>query len=213
MNSKYRYLTVALIGAMLLVPAVLFGQSSPNGSGEVDYNFNQLSGVSPFRTIPWGASKEYVLKNDPSARKETGKDYLVLTSTLAEIQVDITYFFFKGHFIKGTYMTTENLGDYSTYMEKYQRFKALLTEKYGRPKIDLVNWVDVTFKNRPEKWLTAVSRGHLEHFAFWELENKIIISIKFSSVNEQPSLKIEYYIKNFDDRMDKIDDDEILKDL
>jgi hypothetical protein len=198
---------------MVFAPGVLYAQSSPNGNGEVDYNFNQLSGVSPFRTIPWGASKEYVLKSDPSPRKETGKDYLVLKNTLADVQVDITYFFFKGHFIKGTYKTTENLGDYSSYMEKYERFKALLTEKYGGPKIDLVNWLDVSYKNRPDKWLTAISRGHLEHFAIWELENKITIMIKFSAVNEQPSIKIEYQIKNFDDRMDKIDDDEILKDL
>lgn len=209
---KIFFIHVAIVASFLCTAEIGVAQSQPNGD-QVDYNFDQLQGISPFRTIPWGASKEYVLKNDKSPRKETGKDYLVLKSTLADIKVDITYFFFKGHFIKGVYMANEDLGDYSTYMEKYERFKTLLSEKYGSPKIDLHNWVDVTYKDRPDRWLTAISRGHLEHFAFWELEDKIIISIKFGAVNEQPSIKIEYYIKNFDDRMDKIDDDEILQDL
>lgn len=188
-----------------------YAQVEPNGKN-VGYNFDQLRGMPPFRSIPWGASKEYVLKNDSSPRKETGKDYIVLKGQLDDVDVDITYFFWKGHFIKGVYLTTDILGEYSSYFEQFSRFKELLTKKYGKPIIDLTNWADVTYKNRPDKWLVALSRGHLEHFAYWSQE-QIVISIKLSAVNERPAIKIEYYIKNFDEKMNQSNNKDVLEDL
>ena len=202
-----------IILLLLLLCSVPGAHAQSNGGGsDIGYNFEQLRGLPPFRDVPWGASKKQVLNKDKSERKETGKDYLVLANTLDGVDVDITYFFWRDHFIKGVYLTTENLGEYSGYYDKYERFKDLLSQKYGNPKIDLTNWVDVTYKNRPEKWLVAISRGHLEHFAIWEQED-IVISIKFSAVNDRPSVKIEYFIKNFDAEMDETDDFEVLKDL
>lgn len=208
---KLKGLSILLLFIFCLGGTSVYSQVEPNGKS-IGYDFDKLRGMPPFRSIPWGASKEYVLQNDPNPRKETGKDYLVLKGQLDDIDVNITYFFWEGHFIKGVYLTTDILGEYSTYFETFTRFKDLLVQKYGKPIIDLTNWVDVSYKNRPDKWLLALSRGHLEHFAYWSQE-QIVISIKLGAVDERPAIKIEYYIKNFDEKMNQSNNKDVLKDL
>lgn len=179
----------------------------------IAYDFSKLKTSDKFRKIPWGASKEQVLKSDPSTRKETGEDYLVLTDELGDYSVDITYFFWRGYFIKGTYQTTDSFNDFAGYYEQYTMFKEGLTKKYGRPRIDIKgNWSDVTYKNRPDKWQIALANGHLEYFAIWQKDN-IVISIKLGSIDNSPSVKLEYYIDNFDSEMQQVDDADILEDL
>lgn len=200
-----------ILFVLVFVAGAVDAQSN-NPGGQANFDFSRFDNLPTFRSIPWGASKEYVLRNDNSQRIETGQDFLRLRNRLGDLEVDITYFFWRGHHIKGTYLTNENLGEYSTYFERYNWLKSLLAQKYGRPKIDLTNWADHTFKNQPHRWLTAISRGHLEHFAFWE-EEDIVISIRFAAVNQRPSIMIEYFIKNFDAEVDQTDDAEVLRKL
>lgn len=207
-----QYIFSVVLVSVLLVSAVDAQSNNPNSGGETNYDFSRFDNLPTFRSIPWGASKEYVLRNDDSQRIETGADFLRLRDNLGDLSVDVTYFFWRGHHIKGTYVTHQNLGEYSSYIERYNHLKGLLAQTYGMPKIDLMNWIDHTHKNQPNRWITAISRGHLEHFAFWE-EEEIVISIKFAAVNQRPSIMIEYYIKNFDAEMDQTDDAEILRKL
>lgn len=181
---------------------------------DIFYDFDRLSASDTFRNIPWGASKQQILEKDISPRKEVGDDYLVLTGQLGkDINVDISYFFWRGHFIKGTYLTTDSYKDFSGYLEKYDYIRRNLVEKYGQPKIFLSNyWSDVTYKNRPDKWLLALSLGHVRYIAYWQ-KNNIVIGIELGSVNSTAAIKIEYFIDNFDSEMQQVDDSDILRDL
>ena len=198
---------------LMFVVAVgsVLGQKKPNGHS-TGYNFDDLSELAAFRQIPWGENKEFILANDPSPRKETGKDYLVLSGQLDDVNVDIIYFFWEGHFIKGTYVTTEVFADYPSIYEKYTKFKKLLSDKYGEAKIDIQNWNVVTYRDRRDRWLYALAKGHQEHLAFWQRE-RVIISIKLLSISERPSIKIEYYIEDIDRNIENKDDQDILRDL
>ena len=202
---------ICFLIVIVFVTGAVDAQSN-NPGGQTNFDFSRFDNLPTFRSIPWGASKDYVLRNDDSQRIETGQDFLRLRNKLGDLEVDITYFFWRGHHIKGTYLTTQNLGEYSNYIERYNWLKSLLSQKYGSPKIDLMNWADHSFKNQPNRWLTAVSRGHLEHFAFWE-EEDIVISIRLGAVNQRPSILVEYFIKNFDAEMDQTDDAEVLRKL
>jgi len=201
-----------MTGFLASAPGSVLAQNGPNSNNNIGYNFDKLKGLPPFRNIPWGSSKEYILENDVSERIETGEDYLILKDNLADIEVEVTYFLWRKHFIKGVYKTTEHMGEYSSYIEVYQRFKELLSKKYGNPMIDLTNWSDIQYKNQPSKWLLAISKGHLEHVAYWE-QQSIIISIKFEAVEGQPVIKIEYYIQNFNNEIEETDDTDVLQDL
>jgi len=188
-------------------------QVQPNGaSGDVFYDFSQLSSSDNFRNIPWGASKEQVLSSDSSPRKETGEDYLILEGKLANTNVDISYFFWKGYFIKGSYLTTESFSDFSGYLEKYETLKDGLTKKYGSPMLDMIIWNDFMYKSKPERWLVALSKSHLEYISYWQ-KDKIIISAKMVSINSRPTIKIEYFIDKFDAEIQQVDDSDILRDL
>lgn len=180
--------------------------------GEPFYDFSKLSSADNFRNIPWGASKEQVLSSDSSPRKETGEDYLILEGKLSNIRVDISYFFWKGYFIKGAYITNEHFNDFSGYMEKYQILKEKLEKKFGSPLLDMIIWNDFEFKSKPERWLLALSRSHLEYSAYWQ-KDKIIISLKMESINNRPAIKIEYFIDKFDAEIQQVDDSDILRDL
>lgn len=210
-DSFLLFLLVASLG--IATPSI--AQQNPNangskGKGDISFNFSGLQGA--FRGIPWGATKEYVLKNDPFERKETGEDYLVLTGRLGDIKVDATYIFWRDHLIKGTYITSDNFGDFANHVERYRYLKDLLADKYGRPKLDLQNWINITYKSMPDRYLNAISEGHLKYMAFWQ-QDRIIISIEFAAIDKKPVIKIEYYIENFDAEMDQTDDTEVLRDL
>lgn len=188
-------------------------QVQPNGvGGDVFYDFSQLSSSDNFRNIPWGASKEQVLSSDSSPRKETGEDYLILEGKLANTNVDISYFFWKGYFIKGSYLTSESFSDFSGYLEKYETLKEGLTKKYGSPMLDMIIWNDFMFKSKPERWLLALSKSHLEYISYWQ-KDKIIISAKMVSINSRPAIKVEYFIDKFDAEIQQVDDSDILRDL
>lgn len=179
---------------------------------DISYDFDRLRSSDTFRGIPWGASKQQILEVDNNERKENGDDYLVLSGQLSDINVDISFFFWRGHFIKGTYFTTDSWKDFAGYLEKYEYLKRVLIKKYGQPKIDLRNWTDVQFKNTPDRWLQALGKGHVEYFAIWQKDN-VVIQIELGSKNANPGIKIEYYIDNFDTEMQQVDDTDILKDL
>lgn len=200
------------IAAKTTTPATPTAQQAPKN--DIFYDFDRLSSSDTFRNIPWGASKEQILEKDSSPRKETGDDYLILTGQLGkDINVDISFFFWRGHFIKGTYLTTDAYKDFAGYLEKYDYIRRNLVEKYGQPKIYLSNyWSDVTYKNRPDRWLQALSKGHVKYIAYWQKDN-IVIGIELGSVNSTASIKIEYFIDNFDTEMQQVDDSDILRDL
>lgn len=214
MNQISKILYLGLLVVLSTFTAAL-SQNSPNGvkgKGDAASVFTQFQGLPTFRAIPWGATKEFVLRNDKSKPKETGEDYLVLRDQLGELSVDITYFFWRGHFVKGAYQTTNDLKNYSSYIEKYENLKRLITQKYSTPMLDLTNWIDFSYRNNQSMWLRALSIGHLEHFAYWK-NDQLIISIKLSGINEKPVIKVEYYIQNFDNKMEETNDREILDDL
>lgn len=180
--------------------------------GDGFYDFSKLSSSDNFRNIPWGASKEQVLSSDSSPRKETGEDYLILEGKLSNVKVDISYFFWKGYFIKGAYATTEVLNDFSGYIEKYETFKENLAKKYGSPMLDMIIWNDFMYKSKPERWFLALSKSHLEYTCYWQ-KDKIIIALKMIAINGKPTIKIEYFIDKFDAEIQNVDDSDILRDL
>lgn len=179
---------------------------------EPSFDFSRFRGKTEFRNVPWGASKEDILRQDKATRKETGPNHLILNTFLSDVNLDITYFFWKNNLIKGVYITTTSLGEYSKYLEKYNYFKELLKQKQGKPYIDTANWHSMEFKNQPNKWLLAVQRGQLEHFAIWEKDG-IVVTIKFCQIGGMPRIMMEYYISNIDSDIERTDDKEVLKDL
>lgn len=202
---------VILLGVLMLTSVYPHTVYALN-EDEESYDFSQFEDLPPFRNIPWGASREYVLENDDSQRIETGENYLVLRNELGDLDMDITYYFWRDHFVKGVYVSNEELGSYESYIQNYRRLKDLLDQKYGEPLLDLRRWADHTYQNRSDRWLTALSNGHLEHFAFWE-EEELIISIRLGSVDQRPTIELEYYIRDFEREMDQTDDSEILENL
>ena len=205
-------LGVCLLTGLLIQPS-LHPSYAVVSEDQEQYDFDQFNDLPPFRSIPWGESRQYVLENDDSQRVETGENYLVLRDELGNLSVDITYYFWRDHLVKGSYVSNRELGSYESYMDNYRRLKDLLYQKYGEPLLDLRRWADHTYQNRSERWLTALSNGHLEHFAFWE-EGELIISIRLGAVDQRPTIELEYYIRDFESDMDSSTDDaDILDDL
>jgi hypothetical protein len=185
---------------------------APVEPAQPTFDFSRYRGKTEFRNVPWGASKEDILRQDKSTRKATGADLLVVTTTLNDVNYEVRYFFWRNNLIKGVYLSMNNLGEYSKFLEKYNYFKGLLITKHGKPYIDTANWSSMELKREPNKWLLAVQRGQLEHFAIWERDG-IVVQIKFSQIEGQPRILIEYYIANIDADIERTDDKEILKDL
>jgi len=202
-----------LIILVFTVGSVIITQAQSNSaSGNLSYDFSKLNGLPTFRSIPWGSSKSDILSNETGERLRTGKQYLIVKDSLAGVEVEVKYFFWRGHFIKGVYETFQNLGEYSNYFDRYARIKEVLTEKYGTPILDITNWKNMRYKNNPGRWLVAVRQGDLEHVAYWKL-NYIIISARFASFNGTPEIQVEYLIDNFHSDLVEIKNSEILEDL
>ena len=207
---KFTLHVVIIISLSLVCWSVTQAQNS-SSQGKIAYDFNKLDGLPTFRSIPWGSSKSYILSNEDGIRLRTGSQYLILKDSLAGTAVEVKYFFWKEHLIKGVYETFNNLGEYSSYFDRYDRIKDVLTEKYGEPLLDITNWKNMRYKNNPGRWIVAVRQGDLEHVAYWKL-NYIIISARFASFNGTPKVQVEYLIDNFHSDLTKDENTEILLD-
>jgi len=66
----------------------------------------------------------------------------------------------------------KNLND---YIKDYENLKKYLIEKYDDPTEEGIEWKKDKYRNEPDKWGLAVSKGDLHYFSIWDTSKTTVI--------------------------------------
>jgi len=150
-----------------------------------------------FRNSKWGMTQEEVtaleVKMDPV---EVNKNTIRYKTQILGKNVELIYLFSQDKLAGAAYKLDDNYLNSNHFLNTYQQFTAALTQKYGPPGEEKINWLNDQFKNVNQKRGLALSLGHTEYFASWETASSIIRSI-LKEKNHDVLCLIEYRDKGY----------------
>lgn len=151
-----------------------------------------------FRGFNWGSSINQVKANEKSKPWQINEvtnnidDILYYDDQLAGSDVTVIYQFNDNDkLINGSYIFGKKYSDPQLYLHDYEKFKELLTIKYGKPISDEEEWSSNTTPFTKENYGQAISDGYLDLIAVWSTDNSII-KIVLLTLNNHPSLQIHH---------------------
>ncbi len=74
--------------------------------------------------------------------------------------------------------------DGSDPIDDYEMLKEKMTEKYGGPVVNEINWTDETYKENKEKWADAMKYGYVSMYTKWELPDDVVAILCFDDENK-----------------------------
>jgi hypothetical protein len=122
----------------------------------------------------WGAAKDRIinLEGRPSSQERiNGLEVIRYKRSIMAKNCLVEYIFDNNRLVTARYNLLEKYADKNRYIEDYLKIKDHLVSRIGAPRADTVTWQDSTYKSNNAHWGTALSMGHLEYHAEWELSD------------------------------------------
>jgi len=120
----------------------------------------------------WGATKDRIinLEGRPTSQERiNGLEVIRYKRSIIAKNCLVEYIFDNNRLVTARYNLLEKYADKNRYIEDYLKIKDHLVSRIGAPRADTVTWQDSTYKSNNARWGTALSMGHLEYHAEWEL--------------------------------------------
>lgn len=140
-----------------------------------------------FRKAQWGMTQEKVvrLEGNPAAREDMDEYYVMrYWDSIKDMSCWVDYIFKEGKLVKARYVFLVKHDYKSQYFGDYKKAKDFLTEVHGQSPLTNINWLNPTYKEDYSNWGLAVSLGHLEYSAIWNVPETEIILRLFGENNE-----------------------------
>ena len=184
-----------------------------HNDGTWEYVKNNTNSSSfKFRKIEWGASKNTVKSIEKSKLIFDEKDKLIYEDYVLTFETWIFYSFVNDKLVQGNYIFRNRHSNQTDFIADYKNTKEKLIKKYGQPSEDEFFWKDDLYKDSPNDWGIAVSKGDLFYYAIWELETTQI-GISLSGDNYEVKHIIEYHSKKFKDIKESVRNKEDLEEI
>jgi len=161
-----------------------------------------------FRNTHWGMTKDEVT-NIEGTTYVSQKDTLCYRGTVNNKECAILYTFYFGKLYLAGYLFFQTYNNPNDYIDDYNKLKGLLTQKYGNPIEEKVNWKNTRYKNDPEQYGKALIKGDLEFKNYWENERTEIMMKLYRNNKKKIKIIITYKSKN----KNPPNNDDPLKDL
>jgi len=132
-----------------------------------------------FRSVNWGMSREQVIEIEGEYDYDNRDRIYYNDVSVNGCRADLMYTFDNNKLYKGSYVIKGSLATYNNYIDFIEK----LTEKYGKPVVDEINWakgVDPT-KVPVTKYDLAIQRDLLYCYSEWRYNRTTIeMSILYS---------------------------------
>jgi hypothetical protein len=181
------------VGALLTINSLTIAQNS----------------TTDFRGFNWGSSFTQVKSNEKAKPWDINDlannkdDILFYDDQLAGSDVTVIYQFNDNDkLINGTYIFGKKYSDPQLYLQDYEKFKGLLTQKYGKPASDAEEWSSNTTPFVKENYGQAICDGYLDLITVWSTDNSII-KVVLLTLNNRPSLQIHHTAKKLNELENK----------
>jgi hypothetical protein len=158
-----------------------------------------------FRGFNWGSSFRNVKLSEAAPLiLTTGNDELVYKDILGGSDCNVYYIFNDNDKLEsGMYIFTKKYSNPQLYMEDYNNFKNLLTEKYGKPTSEKEYWSSRSLEIEKHNFGQAVADGNLSLNTVWYTDRSTIKIELISSLEHTPSLQIHYTANSLDELENK----------
>ncbi len=132
-----------------------------------------------FRNAKWGMKKSEVKKLEEAQLKEGGSSGLLYIGTISDLDCGILYRFVEDKLVLGMYGITEIHFDPNEYIDDFDRFRTILTQKYGLPITEEAKWKTEESERDYGNLGYEILKGNLVMGCVWELpKTKILLLIK-----------------------------------
>jgi hypothetical protein len=121
-----------------------------------------------FRNTNWGITSEQVKMLESAKLVMDNGKMLSYDEMVGGIPCQIVYLFVKDQLTNSHYFFKAEHAADSLHIHDYEMLKAVISEKYGRPRLDDATWKDDTYRSSGEKTGLAIRSGHLQLAAQWE---------------------------------------------
>jgi len=133
-----------------------------------------------FRKTKWGMSEVEVKAsedNQPYTRESSTSfdTILIYKGAVANLQTVYGYKFVSDQLVETSYFFVEQHSNKNDYIYDYKKIKEILTGKYGQPESDRVIWKNNLYRDSPERYGMAVSKGDLVYSAEWKTPSTFIL--------------------------------------
>lgn len=147
-----------------------------------------------FRQAQWEMTQNQVLRlegNPVVKEKSDGLDVMRYKENVKEMDCWVEYIFKEDKLSKAKYIFLVDHEYKSLYFGDYKKVKEFLTEIHEQSPLTNVNWMNPTHKEDYSKWGLAVSLGHLEYSAIWNLPETEIV-LRLFGKNNKVNLIVDY---------------------
>ncbi|HQG38460.1 MAG TPA: hypothetical protein PLK15_04965 [Chitinophagales bacterium] len=159
-----------------------------------------------FRGYEWGSSLEKIQESEsvPYVAK-VSNDELIYRDQLGGYDCDVHYIFNDNDKLEGgVYLFTKKYPNPQFYVEDYNTFKSLLTQKYGKAVAENVNWKNnTTTSTDKQAYGQAVADGNLTLNTRWNTPRSSVMIILFTTPEKQPVLQIYYTARSLEELQNK----------
>lgn len=150
-----------------------------------------------YRAFNWGTSFYQVQSSETAKFIASDKDdMLEYNDLLGGYDCNVFYTFNEDQkLIGGSYFFTKKYTNPQLFIQDFNIFKGLLTEKYGKPSSETESWTNNTTQQEKQNYGLAIADGSLVLSTKW-ITDRSIIQIILNSANKQPILHIHYIAKS-----------------
>ncbi len=170
------------------------------------FGFKASAQTSDFRSFSWGSSLEQVQSAEKASFYYKLKNYeLEYEDQLAGSDCNVIYIFNSNNkLVSGNYFFTKKYSNPQIYMQEYNKFKTLLSEKYGKASSDKESWSSHVTASEKHSFGQAVADGNLAINTVW-INNHTQIKLALITIDKHPSLQIQYTSLAIDEMENKDD--------
>jgi len=153
-----------------------------------------------FRAAAWGNSLNTVKTQEKSQFiAKVSNDELSYKDILGGSGCDVIYIFNDNDKLtSGLYIFTKKYSNPQLYVQDFNKFKTLLTEKYGKPVTENESWSVKASAIEKNNYGQAVADGNLSLSTVWNTERSVV-KILLVMVDKHPSLQIHYTARSLDE--------------
>ena len=167
-----------------------------------------------FRGFTWGNSISSVEAGEKSKFiAKVNNDELTYKDLLGGSECDVIYIFNDNDKLaSGLYVFTKKYSNPQLYVQDYNKFKKLLTEKYGKPVAEKEKWnTDNTSLNQNSNEKSEAENNYSQS-TIWNTDRSVI-KIMLVTIDKNPNLQIHYTTRSLNELENKEELKEALEKL
>lgn len=151
--------------------------TQPNSTNDSNNTQQPTNTSYVFRKVNWGMSKDEVIKSESNKPNIDEGQYISYITIIDNKDCIVLYVLNDDYKLCGIMVTLNKTHTNSNdYIDDFNSFKKMLTNKYGNPTRDDVLWKNDLFKDSPQSYGTAVAAGHLVYMTTWNLDESTIVN-------------------------------------